>query len=549
MEKEIKEKPSSLSQLYVYYQRLSMNGPEHKALRKKVSDELLAQGRSIKKSNKAEEASSYFFNLAKTEQAKEIRFLNAAFGNKIDASTDIYNKKDGIKTYIETLNECMNIKSIYERNKKLILNTNGQKSTISFFGSYFSQAFEKKKGDIDAALLKAVQNQTSGTYIDALMETLDKEIDNVMDIALEDMMENAKDEFSNSKEFNILTQEEKNAYKDLFNALNDLQKNELSRRLYTIFKIDKLKQAYKDMIKPNFIPSIKSLNSKKLLDAGGRSFSANGGLSLEAIRDSILDIISNNVKNFKRVNVNSGAEKSFKADNIGVYNINTNEVQEKINDKIDTNKKSVREKNIVLFEELYNDFEKINDGFIIYESAKNYSLNENFERRRGFAGGEAITANTYLNIMGTINKNVRELVGTMINTAKGAVGGNKNLHKDIEDTLARDFAYFLFDDFKTIGNDLASGINGVHLFNLNGLIIPLSFILNAMGKAISDANANPKNIISVTYSTPDILYPRAPKKKGEIQSWAYQKEYALNQTKISTHFLGSFKSLVSQYLA
>ena len=93
-----------------------------------------------------------------------------------------------------------------------------------------------------------------------------------------------------------------------------------------------------------------------------------------------------------------------------------------------------------------------------------------------------MSALQYMGIMDKVNKNMRTFIGVMLNTARGAVGANSNLRGTINDAIARDFAYLLFDDFNTIGRDMTHGVNGIHIFNLNGVMIPLSFLLNIYGQ-------------------------------------------------------------------
>jgi hypothetical protein len=42
----------------------------------------------------------------------------------------------------------------------------------------------------------------------------------------------------------------------------------------------------------------------------------------------------------------------------------------------------------------------------------------------------------------------------------------------------------LFDDLNTIGSGLENGPSSIHLMNLNGLFIPISSILYALGDAL-----------------------------------------------------------------
>ena len=95
---------------------------------------------------------------------------------------------------------------------------------------------------------------------------------------------------------------------------------------------------------------------------------------------------------------------------------------------------------------------------------------------------------------------------------------------------------------------MTHGVNGIHIFNLNGVMIPLSFLLNIYGRAVEQAERNPTSIINASYSTPEILWKKPGPESTGYAAWQHQREVALKKTRISVHFLASFKSLVKEYL-
>jgi hypothetical protein len=85
--------------------------------------------------------------------------------------------------------------------------------------------------------------------------------------------------------------------------------------------------------------------------------------------------------------------------------------------------------------------------------------------------------------METANRNVSSFIGAIEQLAKGAVG--QDLSKtDYADIISKNIAFLLFDDFNTIGSGLENGPSSIHLMNLNGLFIPISSILYALGDAL-----------------------------------------------------------------
>lgn len=233
------------------------------------------------------------------------------------------------------------------------------------------------------------------------------------------------------------------------------QRSQLEKRLRDIYHIDDLKKSILQTIdkKKRKIPDKFNDVVKNVVE---KNVNARGGLSLEAIEESILSIIGSQVKgnNFHVVSANATGEKHMKADNYIAIGFDASILEE----ALEEGETGTREKNIKLLDDLGEKLSKINDSYIIYSSDKNYSLTDNFTRRGGFSGTSNMSALQYMGIMDKVNKNMRTFIGVMLNTASGAVGANSNLRGTINDAIARDFAYLLFDDFNTIGRDMTHGV-------------------------------------------------------------------------------------------
>ncbi len=136
-----------------------------------------------------------------------------------------------------------------------------------------------------------------------------------------------------------------------------------------------------------------------------------------------------------------------------------------------------RAKNVQAIEKLYEDLKDVRNGFIVYSSAKNYTYNDKFG---GFSAGQEQNIGNFLEMMEDVShstkKNYKTLMGIILQLGEGAIG-EKVLNKDnIENLLAQNIALFLFDDFQTLGGE-SPGPTAIHLMDLNGIYVPLSFIL------------------------------------------------------------------------
>lgn len=109
-------------------------------------------------------------------------------------------------------------------------------------------------------------------------------------------------------------------------------------------------------------------------------------------------------------------------------------------------------------------------------------------------------------------------------------------------------AYFLFDDFTTIGADFnASGTNALHLFYLNGVYIPLSFMLTNLAEAISQSWERSKDVVNITLNPVDCDSSLLNKSLGAFtpEDWASQRDSALAGTSLTVNFMKSFQDIMS----
>ena len=127
------ERSKSLADMYVYYERLNQDG--YTQLYYTVKKNLGIQRGSLKELQKTSEN---LRRMGAMEKAKETAFIQKVFRKSI--SVDFIDRKS-VKEFIDVLNEAMNFKDIYKRNLQLLLKTDKQKTTISYYPSYFIQAW------------------------------------------------------------------------------------------------------------------------------------------------------------------------------------------------------------------------------------------------------------------------------------------------------------------------------------------------------------------------------------------------------------------------
>ena len=113
----------------------------------------------------------------------------------------------------------------------------------------------------------------------------------------------------------------------------------------------------------------------------------------------------------------------------------------------------------------------------------------------------------------------------------------------VSDNISSLIGYFLFDD---IDMDVGLKVDAIHLFNLNGIYVPLSSFLFAAYEAFFSTNYNFDGFIQTNYNPEPIAYEK--QKNLTAQSWEMVRNEKLKQKTLSIHFLKNFSSFISKYL-
>lgn len=530
-----------LSQGYVYYEELNeypSDSKQAQLYRNAKSSLAMISGY-----NTQAQTSKVLLEMAAAEREKEIAFLSNVFGFQPKAELD---RKQAGKEIVDAFNSILNIKEAYERNKTRILDEKHSQAQIdiaSFFDTYLEKHFNKR---VQAAITLALKDYDNGVDIlVALERRIDSMLDHVLDAALEEAL--------SSKIFADDTKDN-NAYKDLLTALNKnmAQKNWLKEQIYRNYKLDEVKK----ILMSNLQFDQSKQNRNKLKKQGAHMISNStdryrqGGFTREYLMNTISNyIISTLIASGKyKINdssgvLHTGSINNMKADNILTFNIPVGLV----NEILTTTKveESGREANVNLIRELGNKLGNIDNGTIIYTSSKNYSINNGFKDRHGFSSGEDLELKKFASLLSDspYKSHAYSLVGSIMQLLKGAVGEDRKA--EYTTAIARYVAYFLFDDINTIGTNIkGSSPTALHLFDLNGIYIPLSFFLELLGDAFSFLiTTQPTNLVYVSIKDiPNVMFDHEP--SYNRQMWIDQGQTALDQIKISVKFLADFKNII-----
>ena len=205
---------------------------------------------------------------------------------------------------------------------------------------------------------------------------------------------------------------------------------------------------------------------------------------------------------------------------------------------------------------------KYSDLFVIHASDKLYSMGDSF---RGFHKEQKVT-----DIQGLLDKaNLggnrfgHELVSLYLNTTPGAVLSDQQSTDTVRESfrviVAAVAGNLLFSDWTMIGQE-SNGASQIHIFDLDGIIIPLSYVLEGMSQAM--VNFGKKGIFNGlitigSFETPkEILYPASePDRYGYGNAknvsdfnefWNRQREDARQKSQFRINFMNNFKNIVME---
>lgn len=218
-----------------------------------------------------------------------------------------------------------------------------------------------------------------------------------------------------------------------------------------------------------------------------------------------------------------------------------------------------------------NVLDKVQDGFVIYESSKMYRLSGSFSTR-GFHGTSGSLSNlgSALAQYGTPAKLSYNIANIVYQTIPGAIlaGQRKSIIQSIRKMIIENIMAAMFDDVKFQGVN-TDNERVIHMLNLNGVQIPLSYYCLSLADAIRNSlieksGSQISSYVSVSISTPkNILYPVKVNSTPETTivddsgnqidfpeslfiAWNRQAQDAQANSKFAISFLRNFNDILEQ---
>lgn len=520
---------------FVYYNNLEEYRPD---MYRKIIAEKTYQIKNH--DSKMKSIAEDMLRFAAIEAKKEVGLLKKFF-NINDLSfdeNDLYNSSVGVDI-VKAINTTLQFQDVYKRHVDRIVGRNGKKhakiTSAQFFADYFSKNFQLKVEQTLDQLGDSIYDYTPYELGEILFS--DKNIEEALS---DTFFKSLKESGDWSKK------DEAHGYKELFEAIEGFNKNSLLEEVSQAYHLEDLKQRLMETVtssqqmKDIFSNKRKSKSYikkslKESTTAKGTLAEIMGEKGTSAVISSLQAAgfdIDYSAKVVGKAGGKADIVMSFGLDMSSILDV----VDQHYNGRVET---------VEAYKTLGDYLSKAKDGYIVYTNAKDYSLIDDVGQKgysfQGFSAGSAISLDTLEGVINNTPGGSAELIGSIMSTMEGAILSDRI--EELESELCSKMAYLLFDDVLTIGKNTKAGSHAIHLLLLDGIYIPLSYLLFLMSRAITEVAEDPRDIFNITISPGEIAFPNPPWQPGD---WTRQKNEAYDQIKIKATFLKSFRQIISQ---
>lgn len=531
---------------YIFYQSLSE--PGRHAIWHKVYQSAMSSFKNARVDlghiPSSREVSKQLIALGHLEQNKERAILERILGFSLGRADTVQDYSDiikGINTLYRHQSEFKALLTQIEQGRTKNRNKERGFSAFSFFDSYFVTAFgeEIAAHKNDPFLYNAIINQDEEAWTQRLLS--DDIAGRAIDKAIAKIGEST----------DIIDQEEYHLWTTVTRLLDEVN-SELNANFKAIvrsrlpleaaakeaFTVAKQLENGKITVKGT-TGKLRSVISAKNRELENRKLA--GFLDeLFTGMDVVLDF-SGQATSYRTTNVHPKSTV-MKTDNITVFSTDVGADAGKIAKLMKKISPASLEDAARQFEAIVDRMANLSDSFFVMESAKVYSMN----KFHGFQGGGARPVTqlpAYLSQMGA-HVDAFNFVQTILNSAPGTIGeGEKEtLRDEVSHLISVHIAQFLFDDWTGIGDSVS---NVIHVFSLDNVYIPLSFLLIGLGNAFEATSR--EEYAKVSFSYPKLLHD--PIKDIEVlTAWDEERIHARENTTFTVRFLTNFKTIVSDTL-
>ena len=550
----------AVGQGYVYYEHLKdNNGNFWRGVGNKADRDLnskLSTNLQVLKKVDLSKTATILRNLGEIELDREMEILTTHFGMKELArplSLNDYPK------FIRDINLIMGIGDKFKDYLNLLdqhsKKNSDKKTRAPVAASYFGSNFETL---LNQRIIKIFENPKiqndiiNGDY-DSFKKRVEKSFDPLILKALEKTAKTSDKLFDKE---DALTKKEVQIWQDIIKLKNSLEFQPFKEVVYQRFNLDKIVEGMfewkKERLQKN---NLSNRGSRKqlfnIMFTDEKNYRNVAGFIGEFLHEINVDV---NLTGNKQTATKTLKKNIARTDSITLYESSieiefSNKLYEEL-EKLDNSLiGSTLEKNRKPIEDFTREFlNKSDKNFIKYTSTKVSSLGENFEK---YGFGTKTKPEEIMNLLDRAGVGkTDDLLEVIYNTGKGALLENKReIRDEVKKVLVRMVAYILFDDWESFEENQKDR-KVIHIFNLNRVMVPLSYLLFSMSDAIDYTNKNLNKVFSIHLSVPKIKFtpPINTKEKTMEQFWQEQATHAKHNTNLSIQFISNFKTLIAQML-
>jgi hypothetical protein len=462
----------------------------------------------------------------------------------------------GVDSYKKALDQIKAAKNSFD--------TTHKKSLAPVISSLFVSKFNKKLAENLRKFINGDDINVLESRISTWEASFEKIVDKSAESALKELLTSTSTKNSDIFGTYYKHLKEWQAYVEG----NTFTRNKFLEIIKSKINLDKIKNIVRDNLEEIKL----KLNNKDVLSSywvGNMiSTSSQTGQIGGSVNEFINQLLQSSIPEDVEINSHNRAALTFrnsmqKIDNVLILSFNANIDTQNIVERLDNDIAGTTD--LIDAEELMSDYwnnnlKNLKDTFVVFSSGKAYGLTD--YNIQGFHNDENRSIKELPEVFskGITPMNQRkaeEFIEVVENAIPGAVlDDNQALIKTIlRDRIYESMAYLLFDDWVAIGNEAGDG-TAIHSFTLNGINIPLSYLLIGAGRAIRKANSSSNSRggwfnVSISYpkellykSSKDYPEEGTSEKPDVLKAWENQRQVALDSIRFTNHFLANFYSLV-----
>ena len=432
---------------------------------------------------------------------------------------------------IEDLNTILSTKDAFERNIQLLTKlANDDKSVKSYqdvsvyFKDKLQQAIEESWKDFPLGL-----ETEFSTILPTIATQAIKKMGDITDTITKDkeILPGRRQEGEDYK-----------AFQSMFSVINTIDENDtFLKDIREIFDFEQFLKDYKDFKENPYKSNGNRKKKPKLKYRAGRSQKGN----MAEVLYTFLEQVKGNNGSIEWYTEQTGG-LNFKPDRvISTCNISYNEAAEQIKNS-DYTSQSVRSKGVKTMEQFYKNIGDTKADIVLI-SDKNYFISPKFH---GFTAQQDVTLNALAGALNAFHVkifNTDNLINYLANIGSNMI--ETDIDQGILHSLSAQIGNFLFDDMSFEETELPQNANIVHVFNLSGVYVPLSFILEGVKRGL-DATIQEVELseyVNVTFEASSTEPTHSWNSENDFIQFRQAK---MRENKLSFSFMQGFASVITQ---